>query len=417
MAQAHRQGVIHSDLKSSNIILAQSREGRTRAVITDFGLALLKPTGDEIFFMSQHGGTYDYMAPELFGGGRASVASDIYAVGVLFHEMLTGKRPAWVSASPPLPAEASTMSMRYTGFGPHEERICLELPSPWRTIVDRCLQPSPADRFASVDEVMERLVLPHSARKWAFAAPVAAAILAAAIWLSRGNPAPQVRLAVLPIAVEGSPLKTAAGLAVELADRLSGLRRGFVVIPPGEAQRNQVLTPEKARTVLSATHVLSTRIRNSNGQVTVLASLVDTASGSSLQQINGTYSAADTPVVAKALAAMVTSAFHLRSSVPDESVVMAAYPSYIQGIGLLRRDQASAGEAIPFFDQAIQSDPRSALPYAGLAEAQLQLFQRGFGREWLQRAERTVAKAAEPEFRCGAGAPGGGVAQRAIRLV
>jgi tetratricopeptide (TPR) repeat protein len=72
---------------------------------------------------------------------------------------------------------------------------------------------------------------------------------------------------------------------------------------------------------------------------------------------------------------------------------VAAYPSYIQGIGLLRRDQASAGEAIPFFDQAIALDPRSALPYAGLAEAQLQLFQRGFGREWLERAGQTVAKA------------------------
>src|SRR5260370_13959761 len=132
LAQAHRQGVIHSDLKSSNIILAQSPEGRMRAVITDFGLAVLKPNGDEIFFMSQHGGTYDYMAPELFGGGRASVASDLYAVGVLFHEMLTGKRPAWVSTLPPLPAEASTMSMRYPGFAPDQERLCLELPSPWR---------------------------------------------------------------------------------------------------------------------------------------------------------------------------------------------------------------------------------------------------------------------------------------------
>jgi tetratricopeptide (TPR) repeat protein len=393
LAQAHRQGVIHSDLKSSNIILAQSSEGRTRAVITDFGLALFKPTGDELFFMSQHGGTYDYMAPELFGGGRASVASDLYALGVLFHEMLTGKRPAWVSASPPLPAEASTMSMRYPGFGPHQERICLELPAPWRAIVHRCLQLSPADRFGSVDEVMERLVLPRATLKWAFAAPIAAAILAAAIWLSRGNPAPLVRLAVLPIAVEGSPLKTAVGLAVELADRLSGLRRGFVAIPPLEAQRNQVLTPEKARTVLSATHVLSTRIRNSNGQVTLRASLVDTASGSSLQAIDGNYSAADTPVMAKALAAMVTSAFHLRSSAPKESVAPAAYPFYVQGIGLLRRDPLSAAEAIPFFDQAIQSDPRSALPYAGLAEAQLQQFQRGFGREWLQRAEQTVAKA------------------------
>ena len=73
---------------------------------------------------------------------------------------------------------------------------------------------------------------------------------------------------------------------------------------------------------------------------------------------------------------------------------MAAYPSYIQGIGLLRRDPAERRRS----HSVLRSGHRNrtlalALPYAGLAEAQLQQFQRGFGREWLERAEQTVAKA------------------------
>jgi len=109
--QAHRQGVIHGDLKTGNIILARSPEGRMRAVITDFGLARIaaEPHADET-----GGGTYDYMAPELFHGERASVASDVYALGVLFHVMLTGKVPARKGSKPELPTQWTPDSAQST---------------------------------------------------------------------------------------------------------------------------------------------------------------------------------------------------------------------------------------------------------------------------------------------------------------
>jgi tetratricopeptide (TPR) repeat protein len=393
LAQAHRQGVVHGDLKCSNIILAAGLEGRTRAVITDFGLATMKLPETNESIPGQQGGSFDYMAPELFSGAAVSALSDLYALGVVFHVMLTGKVPSPVKKVG-LGEKGSTLTLGKAIPRRFLTRRCEKLPAPWGRLVARCLETAPEDRFSSAEEVMERLETPEGRqRMWFFAAPAAAAILALALWRGREQPGPPVRLAVLPVAVEGTSLPTAAGLGLELADRLSGARRGFVVIPPGEAQRNHVDTPERAKTVFSATHVLRTRLRNSAAQMIVEASVIDTGSGQALGNLRGVYALNDIALVAKALTATVTGAFRLRTGVPLEVVAVAAYPFYIQGLTLLRRDDVSADEAIPFFQKAIEIDPRSALPYAGLAEAQLQKFHRSYGHDWLDAAAQSIAKA------------------------
>jgi serine/threonine-protein kinase len=83
LAQAHRQGVIHGDLKCGNVILSRLQQGGVRAVITDFGLAKMR-TVDGTDVKGRCAGTRDYMAPELFQGERPTVASDLYALGILF---------------------------------------------------------------------------------------------------------------------------------------------------------------------------------------------------------------------------------------------------------------------------------------------------------------------------------------------
>jgi len=120
---------------------------------------------------------------------------------------------------------------------------------------------------------------------------------------------------------------------------------------------------------------------------------IATNSNLTLQELRGTYGPNDIALVAKALTATITSAFRLRARVPMEVLAAAAYPSYVQGLNLLRRDDASADEAMPFFLKAIEQDPRSALPYAGLAEACLQKFQRHFGADWMDRATQAVTRA------------------------
>jgi len=393
LAQAHRQGVVHGDLKCGNVILTELPGGGTRAVITDFGLASLAHSEGETNASQQLRGSFDYMAPELFSGVAPSRASDLYALGVMLHEMITGSVPAPV-AEQGLNEDATTLTLTRTADRRRPVgRRCQKLPRPWGAMVRRCLEFDPKDRFSTADEVIERLEAPPGNRRWLLAIPAAAAVVAAVLWLGRDKPGPPVRLAVLPIAVEGAPIPEAAGLGVELADRLSGARRGFVVIPPGEAQRNRVDSPERAKTVLAATHVLRTRMRNSGGQLIMEASVVESGSGSTLQGIRGSYGPRDVALMAKALTATVTGAFRLRARVPMEVLAAAAYPDYVQGLSLLKRDESSADEAIPFLLKASKLDPGSALVQAALAEAYLQKFWKGFGAEWMDQASQAITKA------------------------
>src|SRR5947207_6937848 len=92
LAEAHRNKVIHGDLKSNNVILSTGADGAVRSVITDFGLARA-PESSQSGAQSEVGGTPDYMAPELWKGGKATVASDIFALGVILHELVSGRRP------------------------------------------------------------------------------------------------------------------------------------------------------------------------------------------------------------------------------------------------------------------------------------------------------------------------------------
>jgi serine/threonine protein kinase len=370
LAEAHRQGVIHGDLKAANIILSRSPEGNVRAVLTDFGLAKLKIASGGVHMMSAHGGTLDYMAPELFTGSRASIASDVYALGILLHEMLTGEVPS------------------------RESRAFERLPNPWNRIVRGCVAEEPASRFHSVDAAVAILVGRQPVAKWMVAAALAIiVVLVVFLWRSREITGPPVRLAVLPVSVEGPPIPTAPGIAADVADRLSGVRRNFTVISPGEAQRNQVDTVEKARAVLGATHVLRMRLRYSGAEIGAFVSIDDAISGNSIHELQGTYQRDDTKLLAKAVLATVTGAFGLRAGVPHETVAGPAYSYYVQGVDRMRRDNQSAEEAIPFFEKAIELDPRSALPYAGLADAQIQRFDKGAGRKWLDLAAKSLEKA------------------------
>jgi serine/threonine-protein kinase len=207
LAQAHKQGVIHGDLKCPNVILTRSQSGEARAVLTDFGLARSQSGEGSPHVMNRHGGTLEYMAPELFQGARASIASDIYALGVLFHVMLTGRAPqrltephnAILSVEP----HGSTATMIETE-GVETERQIGKLPARWRLIVKRCLAATPAKRFESAEQVCLAL---EPRRKFSGWIPVLALGLIAAsgvaIWQNREPDGEHVRLAVFPALVQG----------------------------------------------------------------------------------------------------------------------------------------------------------------------------------------------------------------------
>ena len=89
---AHSRGLVHRDIKPGNILLT-IRDGEERAYLTDFGLAKRSSTMAELTVAGSLVGTADYMAPEQVNGDPADARTDVYALGCVFFQMLTGKVP------------------------------------------------------------------------------------------------------------------------------------------------------------------------------------------------------------------------------------------------------------------------------------------------------------------------------------
>ena len=128
LAAAHDKGVLHRDLKPANIMI----DGRGQVLITDFGLAAL---AGEVAGAHLRDGTPAYMAPEQLAGKEVSVRSDIYALGLVLHEMFTGKRAFENGSERTTPTAVTSLAK---DIDPLVERVIL-----------RCLDVEPRNRPAS----------------------------------------------------------------------------------------------------------------------------------------------------------------------------------------------------------------------------------------------------------------------------
>ncbi len=152
---AHEAGIIHRDLKGQNIMLVP-RSGGCRVVITDFGLAkATQPEMDDpdAAALTRSGailGTPAYMAPEQLAGGSVDERTDIYALGVVLFEMLTGRLPFGGGTT------VETAPLRATGTRPMPA-VSPGLDPRWNTVIERCLARDPEARFPTVAEFVRAL--------------------------------------------------------------------------------------------------------------------------------------------------------------------------------------------------------------------------------------------------------------------
>ncbi len=154
LSAAHKAGVVHRDFKSNNVLLVSppSGSGPVRVVITDFGLAHSLDPGE--FALTRTGemlGTPAYMAPEQVTGKAITPATDIYSLGVVIFEMLTGRLPFtgknWREVA----------FQRLEAAPPSPKTLVPDLDDRWSRTVLKCLEREPADRFQRVDEVEQAL--------------------------------------------------------------------------------------------------------------------------------------------------------------------------------------------------------------------------------------------------------------------
>jgi serine/threonine protein kinase len=360
LAEAHRNQVIHGDLKCNNIILTTGPHGAIRAVITDFGSARRPQTAEATAPSGPLAGTPDYMAPELWKGGKPSVLSDIYALGVILSQLGSG----W----------------------------------PQNRIITRCRNEDPARRFRNADDVARMLVPPHS-RRWFLAAAVAAvlAVATGVVTYQRAKALPDtVRLAILPFETDADAAAMSEGLLFDTSDRLSHVKAGrtrrLSLIPVAVTLQNKIDQPLKARTMLGASHVLHGTLRKQAGRVIVVAYLTDTSSLLRLSEWQGEYSMAELRNVPVAMAGMVTGTLKLPPLAIAATVNAAAYPDYAAGVALARRDPA-VDRALPLLERAVTADPNSPLTHARLAEAQWVKYTRTKDPQWQERALASLKNA------------------------
>jgi serine/threonine-protein kinase len=182
LAYAHEQGVVHRDVKPENIML--TRDGNT--LVADFGIARSVgfEGGDQLTATGMSVGTPAYMSPEQAAGASdLDGRTDIYSLGCVLFEMLTGE-PPFTGNTP-----QSVIAKRFTEAAPPVSKLRDRVPPGIEETVARALRREPADRFATASEFAAALAAPSSttlvprirlARRWRVVAVAALAVAAAA---------------------------------------------------------------------------------------------------------------------------------------------------------------------------------------------------------------------------------------------
>ncbi|MBZ5524071.1 MAG: tetratricopeptide repeat protein [Acidobacteriia bacterium] len=409
LGAAHEAGILHRDFKCGNVMLLGSGD-QVRAVVTDFGIARSLQSRDETQSFATHSGmvvgTPAYMSPEQLMGEKLTAASDIYSLGLVLYEMVTGVRPfrgesSWtetlkrLSADPPAPV-----------------KVVPNLDPRWNRTIVRCLQRTPAQRFASAQEVCDSLQRRHrysfnDVRPWVLVATACAVLaLAASMVALRDRLWPpalpeQKHVAVIPFTLAGgSPADqaTAYGLAESLTGNLARLQASessLWVVPWKEVRSQKPDEISRSASVLGANVLITGKMERSGGKIRVYTTLKDAGS---LRELNSqTIEVPEAEFVALEDALLERVSAMLRLKAPtnmlhrlpgDESIEPGAYEFYEQGRGyLVRYTSEDVDQAIVLFQTAITKDSHFALAYAYLAYAYAWKFRNTHDVKWHDQAQ------------------------------
>jgi serine/threonine protein kinase/tetratricopeptide (TPR) repeat protein len=422
LEDAAEVGVVHRDIKPSNIMLTS--KGAVK--VLDFGLAKLFRPGDRELTLSHAdlpdvAGTLPYMAPERLKSEPADFRSDIYSLGSVLYETVTGKRPF-------LAPDSATLIAEILNKKPDPPRdLNSTLSTAFDSTVMRCLAKEPARRYQRASELRVALESVRESRSDvarstpppSFAASrvlslaalvIALVVVSVLIW--RGlkkspvvNASPP-ELAVLPLNDATNDPEANAfanGLIETLTSRLSQLSKDhpLQVVPASEIRAKGVTNLQQASKEFGATMGLILNIQRHGDSIRVSYSLVDAKRHATLGGDTITAPASDPFGLEDRVADSFVALLQIELT-PAEHASMTqhgtskpgAYDYYLQGRGYLQEFQEPKNieSAIAEFHHALAEDPNYALAYAGLGEAYWHKYQISTDPEWVGNARSACDK-------------------------
>jgi serine/threonine protein kinase len=288
---AHVAGVVHRDVKPSNILV----DSHGRARLIDFGLAAIL-RDERLTKAGSTLGTVGYMSPEQARGQNVDQRSDVFSVGVVLYEMITGRRPFRGED------EAATLHAITHDIPEPLARYKSKVPDELQRIIGKALEKNPEARYQHLDDlrvdltrlaleadVTTRSVRPTASRRRLWLYPATAVLLAVIVvlwWvipLGRSGSASSLKhLVVLPFADLGDLTTTQAigdGLMETLSSKLTQMEQfhgSLLVVPASEVRENKVSSVRQARKVFGVTHAVTGSVQQHSDRIQITLNLVDT---------------------------------------------------------------------------------------------------------------------------------------------
>jgi TolB-like protein/Tfp pilus assembly protein PilF/predicted Ser/Thr protein kinase len=413
LAHAHERGIVHRDLKSGNVLVTPS--GRLK--VLDFGLSKRmeqrvseETTKFDQGWDEQHSitGTLPYMAPELLRGEEADARSDVWALGVVLYEMAAGRRPFRGGTAYEL--SASILREAPPAISPL-------IPPVLQSVIDKCLDKDPTQRYRSGGEVRAALEAAGTAsrsqripvealavheeeqraarmrrRLWYGVGVFAVVVLAIGLLLwkaakPRGRvsavPGAIQSLAVLPLEnLSGDPSQDyfSDGMTDALITELSHIRKLRVISRTSVMQyKGTQKSLEDIARDLNVDAVVEGSVVRANGRVRISAKLIQTSIEQTLWGASYERDFTDVLGLQSDVATAIARGIQVELSAPEASqlanrrvVVPQAYEAYLKGrFEAEKRTREGIQAAVGYYHDAILLDPTYAAAYAGLADGLL----------------------------------------------
>jgi serine/threonine protein kinase/Tfp pilus assembly protein PilF len=361
---AHEKGITHRDIKPANIMLTS----KDQVKITDFGLAKMAQAS----VLTKAGmtvGTMAYMSPEQAQGLEVDQRTDIWALGAVLYEMLTGQQPfAGLYEQAVLYAVVNTEPPALAALRP-------EIPAELERLVRKALQKNPAQRHQSMNEVTADLKLAGAKAATKLPAPEEKSRLA---------------IAVLPF-TDLSPQKDQEyfcdGMTEELIDALTKLEGCRVVSRTsafafkGKEQDIRAIGKQ-----LNVSHTLAGSVRKAGNRLRINAQLTNVEDGFQLWSEKYDRELDDVFAIQDDIASALVKKLKMKLTSGQESRLVKrytenldAYNLYLQArFHLNKRTEEGLHKGVAYCEQAIALDPEYALAYAGLADGFALLGFQGF---------------------------------------